>query len=58
MDDAENGRVRPDTEREGEHGHGGEAGVLQQLAEGVFEVVHGSLSVVSQSSKSQVPNSK
>jgi len=24
----------PDAEREREHGHGGEAGVLQQLAEG------------------------
>ena len=32
VDQAENGRVRPDTEREREHGHGGEAGVFQQLA--------------------------
>jgi hypothetical protein len=31
-------RVRPDAEREREHGHGGEAGVLQQLAEGEFEI--------------------
>ena len=45
--DAEDRRVRPDAEREREHGHGGEAGVFQQLAEGEFEVVHGSLSVVS-----------
>jgi len=36
-------RVRPDTEREREHGHGGEAGVLQQLAECEFEIIHGSL---------------
>src|SRR5437879_1106225 len=45
--DAEDCRVRSDAEREREHGHGGEAGVLQQLAKGVFEVVHGSWSVVS-----------
>jgi hypothetical protein len=36
-----------DSEREGEHGHGGEAGILEQLAEGEFEISHGSLSVVS-----------
>src|SRR6266516_6654961 len=40
VDDAEDGRVRPDAEREREYGHGGEAGILQQLAEGVAEVVH------------------
>jgi hypothetical protein len=39
--DAEHGSIRADAEREREHGHGGEAGVLQQLAEGEFEVVHG-----------------
>src|SRR2546425_336295 len=36
----ENRRVGSDAEREREHGHGGEAGVLEQLAEGEFEVVH------------------
>src|SRR5437764_9171668 len=36
---AENGGVRPDAERERKHGTGGEAGVLQQLAEGEAEVV-------------------
>ena len=30
----------PDAEREGEHGDGGEPGVLQQLAEGEFQVIH------------------
>ena len=41
--DAEDDRVGPDPEREREHGHGGEAGVLQQLAEGEAKVIHGSL---------------
>src|SRR5204863_8854155 len=36
VDDAENGRVGPDAQREREDGHGGEAGVLQQLAECEF----------------------
>ena len=45
MNQAENGRVRTNAQREREHSHGGEAGVLQQLAEGEFEVVHVSLSV-------------
>ncbi len=40
VDNAEHGRVRPDAERQREHGYGGEAGVLQQLAEGVFQIVH------------------
>src|SRR5207249_3547424 len=40
VDDAEDGRVRPHAQREREHGHGSEAGVLQQLAEGVAKVVH------------------
>ena len=31
--------VRPDAQREREHGHGGEAGVLQQLAERVAKVI-------------------
>src|SRR6266516_2423921 len=35
------GQINPDAQREREHGHGGEPGVLQQLAEGEFEVVHG-----------------
>ena len=39
--------VRSDAEGEREHGHGGEAGVLQQLAEGEFEIVHRSLSKAS-----------
>ena len=43
VDGAEHRGVQPDAEREGEHGHGGEAGVLQQLAEGEFQIVHGSL---------------
>jgi hypothetical protein len=30
-------------ERESEDGHGGEARVIQQLAEGEFQIVHGSL---------------
>src|SRR5213595_3521891 len=38
VDNAENGGVGTDAEREREHGHGGEAGVLQQLAEGVAKV--------------------
>src|SRR5438034_7570001 len=33
-------RVSPDAKREGEHGHGGEPGVLQQLAKGEFEIIH------------------
>src|SRR5437016_3285403 len=40
VDDAEHRGVRPDTEREREHGHGGEAGVLQQLAEGEAQIIH------------------
>src|SRR2546422_773505 len=42
IDGAKNGRIRADAQPEGEHRHSGEAGVLQQLAEGEFEVVHGS----------------
>ena len=41
---AEHCRVRLDAERERPHGHGGEAGILQQLAEGEFEGVYGSRS--------------
>ncbi len=33
-------RARPDAEREREHGHGGEAGVLAQLADGVSKIIH------------------
>jgi hypothetical protein len=40
VEHTEDGCVRPDTEREREHGHGGEAGVFPQLAEGEFEIVH------------------
>ena len=65
IDGAEDGAVATDAEREREHGHGGETGVLQQLAEGEAKIVHRSLSEVScrrsevsQSSKSQVPSSK
>src|SRR5205823_10765251 len=67
VDQAENRRVGPDAEREREHGHGGEAGVLQQLAKSEFQIVHGSWSVVSgqwslsvagQISKPQTPNHK
>src|SRR5206468_8167292 len=32
--------IRPYAERQREHGHSGEAGVLQQLAEGELEIVH------------------
>src|SRR2546426_8831867 len=39
IDDAKDGRVRPDAEREREHGHGGEAGGLQQVAEGTAKIV-------------------
>ena len=34
IDDAEDGGVGADAEREGEDGHGGEAGMLEQLADG------------------------
>src|SRR6266513_3034075 len=40
VNDTENRRVRPDAEREREHGHSSEAGVLQQLAKGEFEIIH------------------
>src|SRR5439155_7007449 len=40
IDDAKDRRVRSDAEREREHGHGGEAGILQQLAKGEFEIIH------------------
>ena len=39
IDRTENGGVRPDAQREREHRDGGEAGVLQQLAERVAKVV-------------------
>ena len=50
--DAEDRRVRSDAQRESEHGHGGEAGILQELAQGVAKVVHG------RSSKSEGRNPK
>src|SRR6266404_7526786 len=34
------GGVHSALERKREHGYGGEAGVLQQLAEGEFQIVH------------------
>src|SRR5205809_4101682 len=40
IDETEDGRVRPDAQRQREHGHVGEAGVLQQLAGGEFEIIH------------------
>ena len=40
VDCAEDGCIRPDAQREREHGHGGEAGVLQQLSKGKANVVH------------------
>src|SRR5439155_13143624 len=50
--------VSPDAQREREHGHGGEAGIFQQLAEGEFEIVHGPLSVVSGQWSGKAPNPK
>src|SRR5439155_16390763 len=47
IDHAEDGGICSNAEREREHGHGREAGVFPQLTKGEFEVVHGSLSVVS-----------
>ena len=41
--DAEDRRVRSDAQCDREHGHRGEAGIVQQLAEGEFEIIHGSL---------------
>src|SRR5437667_317800 len=38
--DTEDGRVRPDAQRERKHGNGGEAGVLQELAKSEFEIIH------------------
>ena len=35
-----NGRVRPNPQSQRQHSHDGEAGVLQQLADGEFQVVH------------------
>ena len=43
VDNAEDRRVCADAEREREHGHGGEAGILQQLAEGESQIIHGFL---------------
>ena len=40
VEQREHSRVRPDAQREREHGHGRKARVLQQLAEGELEVVH------------------
>ena len=51
VQNAEHRSVDAKAEGEREHGHGGEAGILQQLAQGEFDVVHlnfvsGQLSVV------------
>ena len=40
IDHGEDRRVGSEAEREGEHGHGSETGVLQQLAEGKLEITH------------------
>ena len=37
----ENSGRRADPQGEREHGHSGKTGVLQQLAEGKFQIVHG-----------------
>src|SRR5438309_9725112 len=59
VDDTEHRGVRPDTEREREHGHGGEAGVLQQLAEGEFEIIHSAKSPLDRlSSRGERANSR
>src|SRR2546422_1612145 len=47
VEHAEHGGVCPDAQRQREHGHGGEAGILQQLAESEAEIIHGSSSVES-----------
>src|SRR5205823_6491269 len=47
VDETEDRCVGSDAQREREHGHGGEARILDQLADGEFEIVHGSWSVVS-----------
>ena len=46
IDDTEYRRRRPDAECQREHCHGGEAGVLQQFAEGEFQIIHGSLKAI------------
>ena len=43
IDNTEDGRVRPDAERERYHSHGSEAGILQRLAESKFQIVHGEI---------------
>src|SRR2546430_13712257 len=40
LNEAEYRGTGPDTEREGEHGHGGEAGVFHKLADGEAEIIH------------------
>src|SRR5439155_13712516 len=49
---AEDRRVRPDAQRQRQHGDGGEAGVLEQRANGVAKIVH------HKSSKSECRNPK
>ena len=43
INEAEDRGVRADAQREREHRYGGEAGVLEQLAEGESQIIHGSL---------------
>ena len=43
VDQTEDGGVHPDAEREGEHGEQGEAGRLEELAEGEAEIDHGAV---------------
>ena len=56
----EDGRVRPDAERQGEHGDGGEAGIFEELTKSVAEVVHicDFWFTIDELAKSQIPGSK
>jgi hypothetical protein len=60
MNEAEHRGAGPDPKSEREHGHGGEAGILQQLTKSEFEIIHISdfqLPIAGQS-KHQIPNTK
>ena len=46
IDSRENRRIRPDGEREGQHGDDAEAWVLQQLANGEAKVLKHGISMV------------
>ena len=41
VDETENGGVRADTQGERDYGDGGKAGLLEECAEGVADIVHG-----------------